>query len=73
MTYEVRFGIDTKKAKNQVYRVFTTQADSYGEAIRNFIEWANNGEQKFDYGGKPYKFKRYPVSERDVVSVMRWD
>ena len=68
--YEVRFGIDSKK-RIQEYRIYTTQAESYAEALKNFVEWANNGEEKFDMKNKPYRFRDYPVTEQNATSVCR--
>ena len=69
-TYEVRFGVESKR-RIQEFRIFTTQASSFSEALQNFIVWANNGEPKFDMRKKPYEFDSYPVTEQHVVSIMR--
>lgn len=69
-TYEVRFGIQSKK-KIQEYRIFTTKANSFADAVKKFLIWANNGEEKTDWKGKPYKFDKYPVTEENAVGVTR--
>lgn len=70
--YEVRFGIECKR-KLQEFRIRPVDADSYADAMKRFLEWANNGEQKFDSRKKPYKFTSYPVTEENVVSIVRVD
>lgn len=70
--YEVRFGIECKR-KLQEFGIRPVDAESYSDALKRFLEWANNGEQKFDFRKKPYKFTRYPVTEENVVSIVRVD
>lgn len=72
MTYEVRFAIEGKR-KIQEYRIYTTQAASFAEALSHFLEWANDGEQKFDWRRRPFQFRSYPVTEENAVSIVRID
>lgn len=69
-TYEVRFGIKSKR-KIQEYRVFTTDACSFSEAVKKFLLWANNGEEKKDWKGRSYQFDKYPVTEENATSIVR--
>ena len=71
-TYEVRFETFARK-KFPEYRIFTTKAESFDDAVNKFVAWANNGEPKFDFRGKEYKFDVYPVTEKNAVSVCRLD
>ena len=72
-TYEVRFGASSEKKRKviQDYRVFTVKAESFADALDKFILWANDGQQKTDFRGRPYRFTSYPVTESNAVSVVR--
>lgn len=72
-TYEVRFGASSEKKKKviQDYRIFTVKAESFADALDQFVQWANDGRQKTDFKGRPYKFTSYPVTEANAVSVVR--
>ena len=70
--YEIRFVIWSNK-KIQTFRMFVTRANSYAEAMQNFIDWANSPEPKTDARGKAFSFDRLPVTEKYVISIARID
>lgn len=79
--YEICFTVYTGHKIDQEQRTFITQANNYADALRKFIAWANNGEEKIErnrYGippkkARPLKFEQSPVTEDCVVSITKWN
>lgn len=78
--YEIRYSVFTRLKGPQQYRTFITKATSYSDAIRQFLLWANNGEEKFDENRwgldpkkkVPIKFEDNPVTENCIDSIVKW-
>lgn len=66
--YEIRYIVYSKR-RIQDIRMFRTSGNSYGDAIRNFLLWANSKEEKLDQKGKPLKFDMNPVTEASILSI----